>query len=248
MYLSCLLIDTGMNPDRPRPGRLWLRNRYRVHQRLCMAFPSKPRCERDPEFLTPFWPGDFAANQVHQRRTERLGFLFRIDPAPGGRAVVLVQSGVEPKWSYAFHNAHHLLAASPAMTKYEPAYVPGQRYRFRLVGNPTRRRHQIQEGQPKNRVPVPPSEFLNWLESRADHAGFRLLGEPVMQSGFAYFRKSISPDGVSPDRAGQRLRSVRYDGLLEVVDPSRLLDAVIQGIGPAKAFGFGLLSLVAEHP
>ena len=40
MYLSCLLIDVGDNPDRPRPGRLWLRNLYHVHQRLCMAFPS----------------------------------------------------------------------------------------------------------------------------------------------------------------------------------------------------------------
>ncbi len=42
MYLSSLLIDVGDNPDRPRPGRLWLRNLYHVHQRLCMAFPSDP--------------------------------------------------------------------------------------------------------------------------------------------------------------------------------------------------------------
>lgn len=36
---------------------------------------------------------------------------------------------------------------------------------------------------------------------------------------------------------------VRFDGLLCVTDPETLVEAVRQGIGPAKAFGFGLLSL-----
>ena len=52
MYLSCLLIDVGDDPDRPRPGRTWLRNIYHVHQRLCMAFPSRERMEADPPFPT----------------------------------------------------------------------------------------------------------------------------------------------------------------------------------------------------
>ena len=36
---------------------------------------------------------------------------------------------------------------------------------------------------------------------------------------------------------------VRFDGELTVTDPGELRDAVAAGIGPAKAFGFGLLSL-----
>ncbi|MEM0963873.1 MAG: type I-E CRISPR-associated protein Cas6/Cse3/CasE, partial [Bacteroidota bacterium] len=36
---------------------------------------------------------------------------------------------------------------------------------------------------------------------------------------------------------------VRFDGELRVIDPDRLAVAVASGIGPAKAFGFGLLSL-----
>ena len=59
MYLSCLLINVGDNPDHPRPGRLWLRNLYHVHQRLCMAFPSASRKADDPDFLRPFKPEDF---------------------------------------------------------------------------------------------------------------------------------------------------------------------------------------------
>ena len=36
---------------------------------------------------------------------------------------------------------------------------------------------------------------------------------------------------------------VRFDGTLQVTDARALARAVRDGIGPAKAFGFGLLSL-----
>jgi len=124
MYLSQLLVDVGANPDRPRPGRLWLRNLYRVHQRLCMAFPSDPRKQKDPAFLAPFASADFAycgqaeaamepGGDVHEERTQEAGFLFRIDhrlwrcephgddaamPSP----MILVLSAREPDWGYAF--------------------------------------------------------------------------------------------------------------------------------------------------
>ena len=53
------------------------------------------------------------------------------------------------------------------------------------------------------------------------------------------------------DRADRALASarraiefgVRFNGLLQVTDPEKLMQAVRNGIGPAKAFGFGLLSL-----
>ncbi len=41
---------------------------------------------------------------------------------------------------------------------------------------------------------------------------------------------------------------VRFDGVLEVTDPAALAAAVRDGLGSAKAFGFGLLSLAAIPP
>jgi CRISPR system Cascade subunit CasE len=90
MFLSYLLIDTAADPARPRPGRAWVRNPYRVHQRLCMAFPSAERRELDNEFVAPFVPADFPTlvrkeetrggrAHVHHVREEAAGFLFRID-------------------------------------------------------------------------------------------------------------------------------------------------------------------------
>ena len=126
MYRSCLLIDVGNNPDRPRAGRSWLRNRYHVHQRLCMAFLSASRKAEDADFLAPFRPDEFGNGEVHVKRAMDSGFLFRIDPLPNGRAAIIVQSAIEPDWDYAFRNAGYLLSAPPEVKSFEPNFLKGQ--------------------------------------------------------------------------------------------------------------------------
>ena len=282
MYLSTLMINVGTNPDRPRPGRLWLRNVYRVHQRLAMAFPSDRRKDSDPEFLEPYSPEDFAPQpgsvgpsqdaspsdtltQVHTRRSAGAGFLFRIDPLPGGRAMIVVLSHQDPDWSYAFGlkpgqvdgetrrpigNAGHLLAAPPeAPRRLQVSLSPGARFHFRLTANPTKKTRTLAKRErlaktPKrhgSRVPVRPQEFADWLVSRSERHGFRLV-EPLRDTlsvvgGYVYMNKKHKAS------EGQHLRSVRYEGVLEITDVERFRDALLSGIGPAKAFGFGLLSV-----
>jgi len=241
MYMSTLLIDVGLNPDRPRPGRLWLRNLYRVHQRLCMAFPSAFRLEDDSNFLKPFKPEDFGGKQVHVPRRRDAGFLFRVDPQPGGRVVILVQSALEPNWNYAFQNADYLLAASPEVKTFTPSFKIEQHLRFRLSANPTRKvgTKSGPNGKKQNgrRVPVPPDRFVSWLDRKAGMAGFFVDPEKVtVQPGWIYESKEIH-------KVGNRLRSVRYDGILRVTDPVLFQETLARGIGPGKAFGFGLLSV-----
>ncbi len=249
MYLSCLLIDVGGNPDHPRPGRLWLRNLYHVHQRLCMAFPSELRKSDDQNFLKPFNPEDFGNGHVHVKRADDKGFLFRIDPKPGGRVVIVVQSSTEPDWDYAFHNAGYLLAAPPQVKLFDPSFEAKQRLRFRLVANPTRRlsnRSLGADGQPiqkgiGKRVPVPTDRLLEWLTGRAEKAGFSIESKSVdVSPGYICINKARSGDGL-------RLRSVRYDGVLIVTNPARFREGMLQGIGTGKAFGFGLLSVAPCH-
>jgi len=259
MYLSTLLINVGDNPDRPRPGRLWLRNLYRVHQRLCMAFPSKGRVEKDEQFLQPYDPGEFAQGHIHVNRNPDAGFLFRIDPQPGGRTVILVLSAIKPDWDYAFQNALHLLAAPP--TEPRPLELPienGNQFRFHLLANPTKRapmtkkerlaKMAVNEKTKRPRLQLTwKSEedsnevFKKWMDSKGKSGGFKLIRTDVTRIGFAYFNKS--------NQAGksQRLRSVRYEGLLEVTDSEQFHKTLASGIGPAKAFGFGLLSLARPN-
>lgn len=266
MYLSALLIDVGTNPDRPRPGRLWLRNLYRVHQRLCMAFPYPETKENDPDFLKPYQPCAFhdshpdycsvsveadhtrpctlVEKPVHVPRDGQHNFQFRLDPQTGGRVVILVLSALEPDWDYAFHNAQYLLAAPPATPgPLQASFSLGAKVHFWLVANPTRKidTKSGPDGKRRHgrRVPVPPTDdaLRNWLERRAEACGFRLGVLTLIQPGYVYVNKSRDAG------KGQRLRSVRYEGMLDVTDTNRFRDTLIEGIGPAKAFGFGLLSV-----
>lgn len=242
-YLSHLLINVGDNPDRPRPGRLWLRNVYHVHQRLCMAFPSVERVSDDLNFLKPFKPGDFGAGQVKTSRKETTGFLFRVDVLPGGGAVILVQSAAKPDWDYAFHNADFLLAARPEIKPVSFNYANHRRLRFRLAANPTRKidTKSGADGAKRNgkRVPIARDGLIEWLTSKAERSGFQLEKESLsFIKGNVYMNKT-------KDDKGQRLLSVRYEGILTVTDAICFNETLIKGVGSGKAFGFGLLS-VAE--
>ncbi len=252
MYLSHLLIDVGTDPDRPRPGRLWLRNVYRVHQRLCMAFPSKTRKDEDPEFLQPYVPQELAKPDVHEKRTESSGFLFRIDPMPGGNPVILVQSANRPDWQYAFQNAQYLLAAPAATSEiFTSQFAVGDRFRFRLKANPVRhasRNSKHPSGAPIDpkwvgkRIPVPAESLRDWLAQHGARCGFDVASLTAPIPGYVYFNKGQG------EGQGQRLRSVLYEGILCVKEPAPFADAVQGGIGREKAFGFGLLSLARISP
>jgi CRISPR system Cascade subunit CasE len=244
VFLSRLRVNVGSDPNRPNPGRQWLRNLYHVHQRLCMAFPSAAQKDGDGEFLKPFHPDGFA--QVHGPRTAEQAFLFRIDPQPDGNPAILVQSALEPDWDYAFSNAGFLLAAPPGVKEFDPPFSKGQSLRFRLVANPTRKidTRTGPDGKRRNgrRVPVKYEKLPEWLGRQGTRGGFELAEGPcVCLPGYVYMSKSR-------EGGSQRLFSVRFDGLLRVTDADAFRQTLIRGVGPAKAFGFGLLSVAPAQP
>jgi CRISPR system Cascade subunit CasE len=260
MYLSHLLIDLGGNPDRPRPGRLWLRNIYHVHQRLCMAFPMAEQRAEDPDFLRPFDP----------QRFQRPKFLFRVDPAVadgGARAHILVQSEIEPDWEYAFKNAP-FLAAPPEFRVYEPHLPTGAQLRFRILINLSKKSRReddvrIKEGidaagRPKTQAKrvdwdwqpdEDPEEAVRaWFSGKADRNGFGLLECKLLRLNWVIGDrpKTKSQREESEDNhSGQRMkfRAALLEGALVVADADCFHQAVKTGIGAAKSFGFGLLSV-----
>jgi CRISPR system Cascade subunit CasE len=240
MYHSVLMINVGKNPDRPdwNIGRRWLRNVYRVHQRLSMAFPSNARKQGDPAFIRPYRASDFGDGRVPTAQSVDGRFLFRIDPRPGASPVILIQSICEPDWDYAFHNAHYLLAAPPSTQPFVPACNAGQCLRFRLRANPTFKR----DGK-RHRLDTHPDRIA---QSHTDWLTRKLKGavEDLQLHQLAYgwvhgWRTKYEPD---PKRT-MRFWSALFEGTLHVRNPDALKTLLAQGIGPAKAFGFGLLSI-----
>ncbi len=244
MYLSQILIDTGGNPDRPRPGRMWLNNIYHVHQRLSMAFGKK--------------------------EDQKAMFLFRIDnhiSSDGSRAMILVQSEEKPDWQHAFHNAPDFLASPPESKPYEPVFHEGDILRYRLLANPTKKitvTRKKQDGQwiecepRKIRVSVgydiqKPGELderhKEWLERQAIHSGFDIKNFELQRLfrvvGFRpEIEASYKNGSWNLDKKRLTFNAALMEGDLEVTDPDQFMNTIRKGIGSAKSFGFGLLSVV----
>jgi len=208
-----------------------------------MAFPSAAQKDGDVDFLNPFDPSGFI--HAHGLRTAEQAFLFRIDPQPVGNPAILVQSALKPDWDYAFHNAGFLLAAPPDAKPYDPSFTDGQSLRFRLVANPTRKigTKGGPGGQKDNgrRVPVKYELLPGWLDRQGERGGFKVDGAScACQPGYVYWGK--------PAKETVRLFSVRFDGLLNVTDTDAFRNTLVSGIGPSKAYGFGLLSVAPAQP
>jgi CRISPR system Cascade subunit CasE len=193
----------------------------------------------------------------YPRVEQRCDLLFRVEPSRTGPPVVLVQTREDPgEWPRL--SSGYLLG--PASCKpLALSFAVGQRLRFRLRANPTKRvaakNERIGGVMAGRRVGLATeAEQVRWLLRKGAAGGFRIPGEWVNARRpetsepveLPNFRVDVIPEGRSrngkPGHGGEFL-AVRYEGVLVVVDPTIFLTTLAAGIGSGKAFGFGLLSV-----
>jgi CRISPR system Cascade subunit CasE len=156
--------------------------------------------------------------------------LFRIEETSAG-IHILVQSHARPDWTAAFAN-FPVLRCPPEYKPFGPQLATGRRYRFRLRVNPTVKRNGKRWGL------VREEDQQAWLSRKLAAAGAELLGYRV-----AARERQNSRKNPAKDSGIQTHFAVLFEGVLKVTDPVQLKAALEQGIGPAKGYGFGLLSL-----
>lgn len=169
--------------------------------------------------------------------------LFRPEVPDGHVAPLLVQSEYEPDWDRAADELSITLEADSKPFAF-PEPAKGARLRFRLRANPVKTiRGGTEEatdrhGRPKRiRVPLKrEEEQLAWLERKLATAGATLEGAFIQKEGEVNGRKRRAAAPIT-------FYGVRFDGSFIVQDPPSVVNAVRYGIGPAKGFGFGLLSV-----
>lgn len=159
--------------------------------------------------------------------------LFRVEPEQGdARARILVQSELRPDWMSPSLQERLPLTRVEAPKEFAPSLKRGQLLRFRLRANPTRR----SQGR---RLPVLGEEpQIAWLRRKLEEGGFELVAARRHDEGMR---------GGS-QRRGEKVQrltfvSVLYDGVARAVDTAAAEATLRNGVGSAKAFGFGLLSL-----
>jgi CRISPR system Cascade subunit CasE len=181
--------------------------------------------------------------RVHQRLRMAGGddphLLFRIEENAQGANQILVQTQNPPDWDKAFGDFPVLFCPFECKS-FTPQLKVGRSYRFRLLANPTAKKTLEGEGEPKKvRLGLLNDEAQqNWLERKIEMAGSKILASRILPRGFQHSRKNPTKD-----ENQQTHLAVLFEGILLVEDTARLQNALETGIGSAKGFGFGLLSL-----
>ncbi len=148
---------------------------------------------------------------------------------------LLVQTSSEPDWSELARLG--LLIDSPQVKNFDPDLPTGATYFFRLLANPTMRKKQA-DGNSK-RIGLYSTEAQHdWLQRKAQQGGFRVESFNLLDMGML---ESIKRKNDHIHKIKQL--AVQFDGILNVIDPDLIKHALVHGVGSAKSFGFGLLSL-----
>ena len=126
-----------------------------------------------------------------------------------------------------------------------------QELKFRLNANPTRK---LANGPFKgNRVSVGrgPEAVLGWLARKGEEGGFRLVFEKTKDGWDPRWRiitgmtRAWKEADDGDKRKEMSFAYANIDGVLVITDALAFAKTLRTGVGPAKAFGFGLLSVAS---
>ncbi|MGW1765560.1 type I-E CRISPR-associated protein Cas6/Cse3/CasE [Streptomyces sp. NPDC002073] len=234
MYLTRLPVNSA----RAEARRL-LSSPHRMHGAVNMAFPELPT--RDGQGPRVLWRTD--TNTAG--RTD----LFIVSPARPDLTHIVEQAGwptlEEPGWS------------TFAYGEFLDRLAKGDTWNFRLTANPV---HHIRKPEDppgtetKRTAHVTPAHQLGWLLKKQDQAGFEILRKPTEQQltekGDEYqivLHNRVPEQFGKRDAAGPRrpvtFTRVTYDGLLRITDLPVFRRTLTHGLGKAKAYGCGLMTL-----
>ncbi len=170
---------------------------------------------------------------IERQPNEPAPFLYRMERlnlAQG--AEVLLQSAIEPKKT---SDRAQLLA----LRQFDPQPREGQPLAFRLTANVTKAIRDKDNPERKIRVPLIKEEQQRaWLERKLEGAASVIRNLHIQPHPPLYFRKGRRPG---------KIVTVSFEGELVVGNTQALTRLLIgdadhaPGIGPAKAFGCGLL-------
>lgn len=105
---------------------------------------------------------------------------------------------------------------------------PERPYQFKLVANP------LQNDIKDRRIPCHGNkQRLEWLKKQGKRYGFTVIQAKIT----GYKENKIRKHGFT-------VKSVTFEGILQVTDTKKFSQALAQGIGREKAYGCGLMTIM----
>lgn len=198
-------------------------------------------------------------DQRQRQNADSGSILWRVDHDPRrGIVMLIVQSDSAPDWEPLLKRYPGYVTPPPdsnlppvSVMERHLSFKVGQRLKFRLRANPTRKIKSDGRKNGQRLGLTTPDEQRAWLERKSSDAahtsGFRLLGfDPIPDPAARQERVSLrtaEEQAVATVTQNRTHIAVLFEGVLEVTDPEQFQHTLRAGIGSAKAFGFGLLSV-----
>ncbi|MBP2473170.1 CRISPR system Cascade subunit CasE [Crossiella equi] len=214
----------ALNPAR-RGTRALLASPNKLHGAVQHAFPPSP-APTSPQGRI-LWRLDQAEHQVQ---------LYLVSPQRPDLTHLVEQAGWPSTTGWDTRD-------------YQPALArlaPGQVWAFRLKANPVHSGRKTPDATRSQRFHhVTVAQQSDWLLTRTEKFGFTIpLGEHGEPDVAVRGREVVRfGRGKDRDKSIVTLSTVVFEGRLEVTDPQLLRQSLTHGIGPAKGYGCGLLTL-----
>lgn len=226
--------------------------------------PARPQTRRlfaDPQLLKAKILGDFARQPVEERVLWRLGHVTVAGHLVQGELLILTQSrqtwmGLVEQFGYPGSDG-----GEPAVRDYAPLLglvASGREFAFRVRVNPVQNTVNLEH----------PNKSEATRYARDNHSRSLRVAHRTSAAQTDWFLKRtekwgfVVPDSTSgaPDcrlvererldfskggSGGHRVRigTATFEGRLRVTDVDRFTAALLSGVGPAKGYGCGLLTL-----
>jgi len=188
--------------------------------------------------------------------------LWRLDRNTSNQVLLYIVSPDRPDLTHIVEQAGWPTTGSWDTFAYTPfldKLKAGDIWTFRLTANPV---HSIRtkEGEPTKRTAhITVRHQLAWLLKQQERAGFTIceqpkeLPRPTAADEYQVVvrdRRSLDFTKKDPTRSkpnNVQILTVTYDGRLRIDDVDKLRAVLTAGLGKAKAYGCGLMTLAPAH-
>jgi len=189
----------------------------------------------------------FARPEDHERAGTRT--LWRIDtPATASVHLYIVSPG-QPDLTHLVEQAGWPTTDTWVTRDYDgllDSLSAGQRWAFRLTANPTRSGRKTADAKDTQRFAyIREEEQAAWLTGRAHRHGFTVAVQSDGQPNLQLHRRQTQT--FKRGMGTVTLTTVSYDGILDITDVTEFRHTLTSGLGHARGYGCGLLTLAQPH-
>jgi CRISPR system Cascade subunit CasE len=170
--------------------------------------------------------------------------LWRLDQHQH-QALLYLVSPTQPDLTHLVESVGWPATQTWATRHYTPflaALTKGDQWAFRLTANPVSSRRKTPDSARTQRLAhVTVAQQTDWLLTRTQRHGFTIVNGTHNEPDVAVRRRQT----LRFPRQGKTvtLSTAVFEGRLEISDPELLRRSLVQGIGPAKGYGCGLLTM-----